>query len=136
MPLLVCSILLFLWALADERNYLAGVPRTGKTLGAISKAVKGTPCERGCDRALLGTEAGYDAIELRCVYLVDSVLRLHSIPFHTHISPPRSPSALLIMYFVHVENSFLYPWTVLYSAEIGERNKKYKDATRCEFPRG
>ena len=40
------------------------------------------------------------------------------------------------MYFVHVENSFLYPWIVLYSDEIGERNKKYKDVMRCEFPKG
>ena len=91
MPLLVCSILLFLWALADERNYLAGVPRTGKTLGAISKAVKGTPCERGCDRALLGTEAGYDAIELSCGLCV--TFALYTLP-HTYI-PPSVPERSL-----------------------------------------
>ena len=84
-----------LWALADKGCYPAGVPRTGKTLVAISEPVKGTPCERGRDRALLFIEVGHGVIELCCVYLVHTIL--HTIPFHTHISPPRSPSAFLIM---------------------------------------
>ena len=69
-----------LWALADERDYLAGVPRTGKILEVISEAVKGTPRERGRDRALFGTGAGYDVIEPCYAYLVDSVFSLFTLP--------------------------------------------------------
>jgi hypothetical protein len=78
------------WSLAEEGNYPAGAPHTGRTLEVISETVKGTPCAQWRDRALLCTMARSShatscAVELTILY-----------PF-THISSPRISGSLQFM---------------------------------------